>query len=160
MSRGIHTRPNDGATVNWLTPPSLLHSLGTFDLDPCSHPGQIRTAKIMIAPPQDGLKHHWQGRVWLNPPYGSQLHRWMNAMAAHNHGTALVPSRTEVEKWFWPYVWESATAILFLRGRISFYLPDGSTKGNAGHGSVLAAYGEEDAARLADSGIAGKWIRL
>jgi hypothetical protein len=81
-------------------------------------------------------------------------------MADHGNGVALIPARTEVESWFWPYVWEAADAVLFLRGRLYFHKPDGTLRGNAGHGSALAAYGEANAETLLDCGIEGKRIRL
>jgi hypothetical protein len=158
--RGIHSRPNRGESVDWITPPSIIEALGKFDLDPCACPGQFyRTAKRMIVPPKDGLAARWSGRVWLNPPYGNGvIEKWMNRMVAHGNGIALVPSRTEVESWFWPYVWESASAVLFLRGRIWFRRPDGSRAGNAGHGSVLVGYGRENVDALWDAGIPGYFV--
>jgi len=158
---GIHSKPNNGLTNEWLTPPSVIKALGEFRFDPCAHPRQFyKTAQTMIAPPLDGMNHIWQGRVWLNPPYGSQLKRWIKRLAEHGNGIALVPARTEVESWFWPYVWEAADAVLFLKGRLYFHKPDGSTAGNAGHGSVLAAYGEDNAATLERCGIEGRFFRL
>lgn len=161
VGRGIHSKPNDGATVDWLTPPGIISALGTFDLDPCAHPSQFyRTAKRMIALPDDGLAAKWRGRVWLNPPYGSALKTWIARMADHGNGVALVPARTEVESWFWPYVWEAADAILFLRGRLYFHRPDGGTSGNAGHGSALVAYGTKNVDAMKRSEIIGKIVEL
>jgi hypothetical protein len=160
MARGIHTKPNRGITDEWLTPPAILKALGPFDLDPCAHPNQFyRTAKRMIAPPKDGLSVEWKGRVWLNPPF-SQLEIWLPRLVEHGNGIALVPSRTEVERWFWPFVWEAADAVLFRRGRIYFHQPDGSTRGNAGHGSVLVAYGRSSATRLKNCTIKGRYFQL
>ena len=160
-TRGIHTKPNNGASNDWLTPPAIIAALGLFDLDPCAHPRQKnKTAKKMIAPPIDGLAIEWRGRVFLNPPYGSQLKHWIERLAAHNNGIALVPARTEVESWFWPFIWEAATAVLFIRGRLFFLKPDGSKTGNAGHGSVLAAYGRHNAKVIEQCGIDGKFIKL
>jgi len=156
MKRGIHTKPVDGESDIWLTPPHIIKSLGKFDLDPCAHPTQFyQTAREMISLPQDGLATTWKGRVWLNPPYGSQLKHWIEKLADHGNGIALVPSRTEVESWFWPFIWERASAILFLKGRLYFRKPDGSTMGNAGHGSVLAAYGKRNVTALRRSKIPG-----
>lgn len=160
-TRGIHTRPNDGESTEWLTPPEIIKALGKFDLDPCAHPRQYyRTATMMISPPADGLSVEWSGRVWLNPPYGATvLPKWMNRMS-QSTGIALVPSRTEVERWFFPFVWEAASAILFVRGRIYFHRPDGSTEGNAGHGSVLVAYGASEIEILRGCEIAGRLVVL
>lgn len=157
MRRGIHTRPNVGESVEWLTPPHIIRALGRFNLDPCAHPQQFyRTARRMIQPPADGLAAKWTGRVWLNPPYGAtEIGLWLCKLSEHGDGIALVPARTEVERWFWPYIWQAADAVLFLRGRIYFHKPDGSTAGNAGHGSVLAAYGDNNVGALLSSGIPG-----
>ena len=161
MSRGIHTKPNDGISNEWLTPPHVIRSIGSFDLDPCAHPYQFyETADRMISPPEDGLAERWTGRVWLNPPYGRALTDWMKRMAGHGNGVALVPARTEVESWFWPYVWQAASAVLFLRGRLYFHRPDGSTAGNAGHGSVLAAYGSDCARLLETCDLRGQFFKL
>jgi hypothetical protein len=161
LSRGIHTQPVRGMSNDWITPPTIIEALGPFDVDPCAHPKQFyRTAKRMIALPEDGLAKTWRGRVWLNPPYGSEISMWLKRMAKHGCGCALVPGRTEVESWFWPYIWEAASAVLFLRGRLYFHKPDGSTLGNAGHGSVIAAYGGQDAEKLRWSGIRGAYVRL
>lgn len=157
-NRGIHTLPNRGQTNEWLTPPEIVRALGVFNLDPCAHQNQFyRTANRMISPPADGLSMRWRGRVWLNPPYGNELKLWIQKLADHGNGIALVPARTEVESWFWPFIWERATALMFVRGRLYFHRPDGSTKGNAWHGSVLVAYGDRNADRLFQSGIDGKF---
>lgn len=163
MARGIHTKPNEGITTEWLTPPEIIESIGPFSLDPCAHPQQPwNTADRMIAPPDDGLSHNWVGRVWLNPPFGSRSSAiWLKRMAEHGCGTALVAARTEVESWFVPYIWKSATAVLFIFGRLYYCRSDGTrANGNAGHGSALVAYGNVDAARLLESNIEGQFVYL
>lgn len=158
-ARGIHTLPNNGMTNDWITPPHIVKALGKFDLDPCFHPLQFyRTATRGICLPIDGLSEPWDGRVWLNPPYGASLKAWIGKLAKHGNGVALVPARTEVESWFWPFIWEAADAVLFLRGRLYFHRPDGSTAGNAGHGSVLAAYGNRNVEALKTCGLAGRLV--
>jgi hypothetical protein len=160
-TRGIHTKPNNGLSNDWLTPPEIIKALGPFDLDPCAHPKQFyQTAKEMISPPADGLLCNWYGRIWLNPPYGDRLAGWISKLSEHGNGIALVPSRTEVEKWFWPYVWEKADAIFFFRGRLYFRRLDGSTSGNAGHGSILAAYGKSSVKKIKQSNLNGKLVEL
>lgn len=168
--RGIHTRPERGQSIDWLTPPEILEALGGFDLDPCASALQVRGdlpeyqgyAERLIGLPDDGLTADWSGRVWLNPPYGAaNSARWLTRMASHGNGTALVASRTEVERWFVPYVWQAATAVLFLRGRLYYRHPDGTKAGgNAGHGSALVAYGRFDAGMLLISNLPGEFIWL
>ena len=144
-----HQIPPGGArnsTDEWLTPPELVRALGAFDLDPCSP--RVRpwdTAANHYSIEDDGLRQDWQGRVWLNPPY-SDMRRWLGRLADHGEGTALIFARTETALWF-DLVWDRAAAVLFLRGRLSFYYPNGKrAKANSGAPSALIAYGERDAA--------------
>lgn len=143
----------------WLTPLSLVESMGTFDLDPCGAPGHP-TAREVWTPEEvgDGLSMPWHGRVWLNPPYGRTMGDWMRALAAHGTGTALIFARTETQL-FHEWVWPHASALLFLRGRITFLTPGGTrSAANSGAPSVLIAYGEVDAAALRTSGLPGALV--
>lgn len=145
----------------WLTPPDLLARLGRFDLDPCavSYPRPWPTADNHIALPDDGLAANWFGRVWLNPPYGAESAPRLRKMGDHGNGLALIFARTETD--LFQSVWQRATAILFLRGRITFYYPNGTRADhNGGAPSVLVAYGEAEADRLPAYGIAGQFFRL
>ena len=146
----------------WLTPPHILEALGRFDLDPCS-PGDRRpwdTAARHYDLHDNGLTQPWEGRVWLNPPYGRETGKWLARLAEHGDGIALIFARTETAMFF-EEVWEKADALLFLRGRLAFHHIDGSRANtNAGAPSVLVAYGERNAAALRHSGLGGQFIEL
>jgi len=105
-----------------------------------------------------GLDREWYGRTWLNPPFHRyEVAHWVQKLAQHGHGTALLHARTEAE-WFEP-VWEKATAILFLADRLYFHYPDGRrAEANSGAPACLIAFGEHDARALRQSGIAGYLI--
>lgn len=160
MAIGSHTRPHAGLTDSWITPKEIIDTLGPFDLDPCQCEQQPwPCANRFYTIKDNGLEQPWNGRVWLNPPYGPEAKHWLYKLASHNHGTALVFARTETEM-FVKEVWNYASAILFIAGRLHFYYPDGTrAKGNSGGPSVLVAYGEYDARRLYESGIKGAFIK-
>ena len=144
-------------TTTWLTPPHILRALGRFDLDPCAHPAWP-TADRLICLPEDGLAADWEGRVWLNPPYGSATWAWLDKLAEHGTGTALVFARTETVG-FVEQVWGKADALLFLHGRLHFHRADGRrADANSGAPSVLVAYGAEDARILSLCGLAGTYV--
>lgn len=146
-------------TTTWLTPPHITSALGEFDLDPCSAP-DWPTAKRHIILPEDGLTADWSGRVWLNPPYGMAAWTWLDKLATHGQGTALIFARTETAG-FVAQVWRKATAILFLHGRLHFHYPDGRrAPANSGAPSCLVAYGESDAQALQSAALDGTFIRL
>lgn len=161
---GSHHQASSGTDV-WLTPPQILEALGGFDLDPCAapEPRPWTTANRHFTAADDGLRHAWQGRVWLNPPY-SRADVWLARLAEHGTGTALIFARTETALWN-RHVWPHASAVLFIAGRLHFHHADGRrAKANAGAPSALVAYGDDDADRLARSGIAGAlssgWTRI
>lgn len=147
--------------VRWLTPREYVEPLGAFDLDPCGAPGHtLAKDTYLLEDGRDGLLDPWYGRVWLNPPYGKLTEPFLKRLADHGRGTALIFARTET-KMFHEQVWDRATGLLFLRGRISFLDAEGvRAKANAGAPSVLVAYGEPDAILLKGSGLEGKFVRL
>lgn len=168
--RAMGSHQSAGADTHvWLTPPHILDALGPFDLDPCAapEPRPWPTAATHWGPGDTPLVRPWFGRVWLNPPYGPKalIGPWLRRMAEHGRGTALIFARTETAIFF-ETVWDRATAVLFFKGRLCFYRPDGTLPrsdqggGNAGAPSVLVAYGEADAERLQGSGLPGRFIRL
>lgn len=165
VSKGPH-HSGRGTSDIWLTPPSVIEALGgadSFDLDPCApFRSPVRTARGAYSYVfQDGLALPWAGRVFLNPPYSRPaFSRFLDRMAAHDHGVALIFARTETRDFF-DCVWDRASGLLFLKGRLAFLRPDGSTgTGNSGAPSVLCAYGHSDAECLAFSGLEGQFVPL
>lgn len=145
----------------WYTPPEIIKALGVFDLDPCSAINPLwPTAKYSYNKYDDGLSKNWAGRVWLNPPYSRPLMwQFVSKLAEHNNGIALLFNRAD-SKAFHQYVFNMGDAIMFLKNRIRFYRPDGSIGTSPGCGSVLVAYGRENAIALKNSNIHGKYIDL
>jgi hypothetical protein len=147
--------------ATWLTPPHVLAALGTFDLDPCAapEPRPWATAARHIALPEDGLEAPWHGRVWLNPPYDQLAFAWLARLADHGQGIALMFARTET-RGFFATVWQRASALLFLEGRLHFHHPDGTRAySNSGAPSLLIAYGERDATILEGCSLPGSFMR-
>lgn len=158
MAIGGHQSASMG-NDEWLTPPEILNQLGRFDLDPCSPVTRPwDTAREHFSIQDDGLSKQWHGRVWLNPPYGRETGAWLKRLAEHGRGTALIFARTETQ-FFFDHVWGSASALLFIRGRLHFHRVNGErARANSGAPSVLVAYGEMDAYLLGVSGIGGRFI--
>lgn len=144
----------------WLTPPEIITALGEFDLDPCSPLDRPwNTANNHFTRLDNGLVLPWYGRVWCNPPYGKQTSHWLEKCFNHGNCIALTFARTDTQMFF-SYVWERANAVLFVKGRIKFFNLNGRQGNRAGAPSVLIAYGIENAQRLKESGIQGKFILL
>ena len=161
---GSHQSPkmkND----EWLTPISIINSLGSFDLDPCSpivRPWD--TAKKHFTLKDNGLEQKWFGRVWCNPPYGLIAKDWLNKLSKHGSGIALIFARTET-KMFFDYVWNKANSVLFFEGRLFFHRVDGvRASANAGAPSCLVSYSDYDTTKIYEAMskdlIKGKLIQL
>jgi phage N-6-adenine-methyltransferase len=139
----VHER--SGGPSEWYTPAWLFEALEIdFDLGPCS-PGPLVVpwipARTHYTKADDGLTQPWSGRVWLNPPYGPGIDRWLQRFCEHRNGIALIFARTDTQ-WFHRYA-ARADALCFTRGRIAFMspaTPSDNCRG-PGCGSVLLAYG-------------------
>jgi phage N-6-adenine-methyltransferase len=115
---------------SWETPQAVLQPLygvfGRFDLDPCS-PRKARAtvrARVRFTAEDDGLSLPWHGVVFVNPPYGRSLPRWVEK-AREEQGAgrarcvvALVPARPDT-RWWHGHVAGKA-AVFFLKGRLRF----------------------------------------
>lgn len=146
----------------WYTPKWLIDKLGPFDLDPCAPeypPYQI--APLSYNRHQNGLSREWpcEAVVWLNPPYSRVLlHQFCERMANHNNGIAILVNRQDNLLWQ-QVIFSTAKSMIFMRHRVKFLRPDGST-GNAFFGSCLVAWGCECDRRLRECDIEGKYVKL
>lgn len=97
----FHRGNGDDGKHYWLTPPNLMESLQlefNFDFDPCPHP----------KPPEfDGLTCEWGQSNYVNPPFGSIMHKgkkkgptaWARkAIAEHEKGKRIVMVYP-IDKW-------------------------------------------------------------
>ena len=120
----------------WATPQAVLDRLyevldDGFDLDPCS-PGRgisrVR-ARVHFDEADDGLALPWHGSVFMNPPYGRGISKWV-AKAANEVGEGraeqvlgLVPARTDTAWWHSSVA--SRADVWLLKRRLAF--GDGTT---------------------------------
>lgn len=144
------------ACHHWHTPPSFL-SLVTavfqgqkVDLDPCSDQAaqQHICARKYYTAVDDGLSRPWEGRVFVNPPFGAEGGHslsgafFQKAEREYQQGTAteilLVLKAAIGYAWFkpilqWPHAW--------LHARIAF-LPHGQqARVQNPHGSIVVYLG-------------------
>jgi DNA N-6-adenine-methyltransferase (Dam) len=165
MTLGSHQRAVGRSQVH-LTPRWIIDALGPFTTDPCAAmpPRPWDCAAVNFTEIDDGLQRNWCGRIWLNPPFDRYaVGQWIQRLAEHGRGTALLHARTEAA-WFEP-IWQYASGILFMANRIKFCRCDGSEQPhNSGAPPVLVAFGGRDLAQLRVSGITGalvtRWERV
>lgn len=101
-----------------------------------------------------------RGRIWLNPPYSKPLiWQFVEKLAEHGNGIALLFNRCDSNK-FQDIIFTKATGMMFLRNRIKFFRPDGTRGDSPGCGSVLIAFGRENAEILRNCSLQGKYVEL
>jgi hypothetical protein len=162
MTIGSHQQ-TIGASQSHFTPGWIIDRLGPFDLDPCAgDPRPWDCARVNYTLADDGLSKRWLGLTWLNPPFCRYVvERWIQRLADHGNGVALLHARCEAQ-WFRP-VWANASGILFMGQRIKFCHADGiEHPANSGAPPVLVSFGAEALKRIQASGIEGalveRWI--
>lgn len=144
----------------WITPKFITDELGKFDLDPCSAPEMpYKIADKEYRLPEDGLNLPWNGRVWLNPPYGKKTFDWINKLSNHKDGIALIFARTET-KGFYKEIWQKAHSLFFLKGRVNFLNHKFEVKSSGNAPSCLVSYSVNDSDIIKNSNLIGKQVYL
>lgn len=110
-------------TVEWATPHDLFAELNEvfhFDLDACATPANAKCPRFFTKE-QNALTKRWAGTVWMNPPYGREIARFMEKAYQESLSgstvVCLVPSRTDTDWW---HRYAKRGQIIHLRGRLKF----------------------------------------
>jgi len=125
----------------WETPQDLFEKLNEefgFTLDAASTHENAKCKKHYTLE-DDGLIKNWGGEtVFLNPPYGRELPKWVKKAYLESLKGAtvvmLIPARTDTE-YFHDYILNKAE-IRFQRGRIKF----SGSKNSAPFPSMIIVY--------------------
>lgn len=124
----------------WTTPRDLFDELDAefhFDLDAASTDENALCARHFTKA-DDGLTQEWVGNVWLNPPYGREIGKWMRKASEYRGGgvvVCLVPARTDT-RWWHDWVVGHASEVRFIRGRLKF----GGSHAGAPFPSAIVVY--------------------
>lgn len=145
-----HVAYNSGEN-EWYTPPEYIEAaravMGRIDLDPASTDTANKTVKASryYTKQDNGLEKYWAGKVWMNPPYSSNLiGLFVEKYVEHvrngdiSEGIVLVNNATETQ-WFYD-LQSVSNAIAFPAGRIRFL----DVHGNPGaplQGQAILYYG-------------------
>jgi phage N-6-adenine-methyltransferase len=90
------------AIVNWSTPQQFFDRYNKkyqFNLDVCALPENAK-CPVYFTPDEDGLKQTWEGVVWMNPPYGREIPKWIEkafqeANCTQTTVVSLLPARVD-----------------------------------------------------------------
>lgn len=136
---------------DWGTPDSFFDFLRAqfdwaADLDVAASVANAK-ATSFFTESDDGLKKNWWGHVWMNPPYGRNIHKWVKKCAIEINSPfsdvksimALVPARVETQ-WFHDHVVPNATTIHLITGRLRFVNSGSGEFQDAPFPSMLVEY--------------------
>jgi len=150
-----HLGPVRGTTGTgnneWNTPEESLDParevLGEFDLDPASSDAAQRTvkAKRFFTSADDGLKHEWHGKVWLNPPYAQPfitdfVAKLLDELKAGHVTEAIMLTHNYTSSAWFRDAAAVADAICFTDDRVRFVDPDGA-RANPTQGQAFFYFG-------------------
>lgn len=146
----------------WQTPKIIIDLCrealgGGIDLDPASSAkaNEIVGAEFFHTEKDDGLKHPWAGRVFLNPPYGGTdeagadifTRKLIDEIRLGNtiEAITILNLQSMPTKWF-PRISENASAHGIARKRIGFLGPrpksgKGTRYGASKNGTVFSYFG-------------------
>lgn len=128
LSSAMLQSAETGGTNNWLTPPNVfdpLHAEFNFALDAAADYGMERVPNH-LSPDVDALTLDWAecsggGSVFVNPPYGRGLERWIEKAfitGIRVPTVLLIFSNTDARYWH-KYVMQ-ADEVRFIEGRVNF----------------------------------------
>lgn len=131
--------------TEWETPQELFDNINdifNFDLDAAADKASAKCSD-WFGPGselgEDAFEEDWEGTVWVNPPYGRGIIKWVTKAYEESVKGAtvvmLLPARTDT-KWF-QVCWKSSL-ITFLIGRIKF----GESTTSAPFPSCLVVFGQ------------------
>jgi phage N-6-adenine-methyltransferase len=126
----------------WDTPAHIVNAVrvlygGWIYLDPCTSVYNPTDAIKFYT--EGGLEKPWTGDVYMNPPYGREIGRWVRkASESYEAGlcsrvVCLLPARPDTV--WWSVV--SCYPVLFIKGRLKF----GNSKNSAPFPSALIFMG-------------------
>lgn len=150
--RTAHVSHNSGEN-EWYTPPEYIAAckevLREIDLDPASSDKAQETVGALsyYTIESDGLTQDWKGRVWMNPPYSSDLvGRFCEKLTqeilkgAVTEAIVLVNNATET-RWFQGCA-QIAAAACFPQGRIRYLASDGMPRYTPLQGQCFLYFGD------------------
>ncbi len=107
--KGKHNVHFSNKTTEHITPAHIIGKViqlfGVIDLDPCSNDGNTPNvlATYHFTEDDNGLLQSWNGRIYINPPYGRELPLWTDkGLKEYRSGNILeaiflIPSCTELD---------------------------------------------------------------
>jgi hypothetical protein len=115
MSSATFKTMSSSKSWEWPTPKSFYDQLDAefhFNFDPCPLGGGIDGSARLL--------NNWENkRVFINPPYGPEIRKFLDCWKDAEIAVYLLPARVDT-KWFHEICLPFAKEIRFIKGRLRF----------------------------------------
>ena len=135
-----------------------------IDLDPCSNSREIPNvpAARHYTVQENGLIQPWEGRVFLNPPFGQDVERWFSKLylelSEGRTTEAIVLWKSATETAAWKTLTVISCRVCFPSVRIRFVGPLGNDSGPTFSPALFYVGERPERFEKAFSGIGAVWV--
>lgn len=144
---------NNSGNNEWYTPPHIIEFakrvMGEIDTDPASNElaNQTVKAKTFYTINNSGLENEWEGNVWMNPPYSSNLvsqfiDKFIEQEEKGNIEQAMILVNNATETNWFQRLSSKCDGILFLKGRLKYLNSEGVPANTPLQGQSILYYGK------------------
>jgi hypothetical protein len=144
---------------------AVISCMGVIDLDPCSNSREIPNvpAARHYTAQDNGLVQPWEGRVFLNPPFGHDVERWFSKLyqerSAGRTTEEIVLWKSATETAAWKTLTAISCLVCFPSTRIRFVGPSGDDGPGPTFSPALFYVGEgPERFERAFAGIGAVWV--
>ena len=130
--------------LDWETPDAVFEPLNEefgFTLEAAASAANTKVPGNYYTREDDAVMQPWPGVVWLNPPFGEQMGRFIRKAYKESlvgaTVVALLPARTDTACWH--ECIHGIAEVRFLRGRVKYEL-DGVSQGGAPFPSAIVLW--------------------
>ena len=143
---------------------AVIACMGAIDLDPCSNSREIPNvpAAKHYTSQDNGLLQPWEGRVFLNPPFGPGVEVWFSKLyqeeLAGRTTEAIVLWKSATETAAWKTLTVLSCRVCFPSARIRFASPQGNESGPTFSPALFYVGTRYERFEVAFAGIGTVWV--
>lgn len=133
--------------MEWYTPSYILdrvYKVMSIDLDPCSPRVPTVKCKTHYSLDDDGLSRDWFGNMFINPPYGRDIKKWVSKFISEwesghiENAILLVPVKSDTV--WWRNLVTRSWCWCGINGRVKFISPSGNCSNFGTSASALILF--------------------
>jgi hypothetical protein len=144
---------------------AVISCMGAIDLDPCSNSGEIPNvpAARHYTVRDNGLVQSWEGRIFLNPPFGLGVEQWFSKLYQEKDAgrtlDAIVLWKSATETAAWKTLTALSCRVCFPSARIRFVGPSlGERTGPTFSPALFYIGNDPERFEICFAGIGPVWV--